>query len=406
MSLTRPALKVVRPSFEAVALWIAVGLVVWVVAFGTIDGLGRNYDFRAFYCAGQLVREAPAKLYDLQAQDALQNAVVWPHGALPFYHPAYEALLFAPLTWLSYRMAYFVFFGLNVLLLGGCYLVAPRGGPVDRWRAAFVLLYAPVLMCLLFGQDSILFLLLLCVAWQLLAAERDSAAGVVVALALFKLAVVPIIAVLLCARRGWRFAAGFFGTAAGVAALCCWITGIRGSAAFVQLLARASLLGDDSVRAQNSVAAFPTLMPTVRGAVFLVAGHLLSSRMLAVVEGTLSVALLIAGVVLVRRARTLSVAFSAAVLCGVLLSPHFYGYDLAVLIVPLLLLRNRTHVAMAWICFVGTLLLLNPRTIHYGACGVILPAALLFECVRVRERGQVREPEVAAAYNGGAADVL
>lgn len=372
---------IARPSLEAVALWGGLALVLWLIGYATLPGLGRNYDFRAFYCAGQLVQEAPAKLYDLQTQYEAQNAIADPHGALPFYHPAYEALLFAPLSLLSYRGAYFVFLGLNLLALGACYLIAPSDGALKPWRAGFLFLFGPVLLCLVFGQDSILFLFLLCVVWQILRAGRDVAAGVVLALALFKLSVVPVIAVLLCLRRGWRFTTGFFSMAVILALACVGITGVTGSVEFIHLLARATLVRDGSVGAQNSLASFPALMPTVHGLLYVTLGHLLTPRVFVVTYGAVSAALLVVGMIVARRATEVSVAFCTAILCGVLLSPHLYGYDFTVLLLPMLLLKNRCHVVVAWGCFAAAPILMNPSAVRIVAWAVLLPAVLLIECV-------------------------
>ena len=367
---------IARPSVEAVALWGGLALVLWLVAYATLPNLGRHYDFRTFYAAGELVRQAPSQLYDLRAQDALQNAVANPHQALPFYHPAYEALLFVPLSLLSYRGAYFVFLGLNLLALGACYLIAPLDGVLERWRAGVVFLFAPVLISLLFGQDSILFLLLLCVVWRLLRSDRDAAAGVVLALALFKLGVVPIIAILLCTRRGRRFTAGFCTTAVALSIICLWITGVSGAVEFVRLLMR-----DGSAVALNVPAAFPALMPTLHGLFYVTLGHLLSLKAFLFMYCALWAGLLAVGMMVVRRATELSVAFCTAIVCGVLLSPHLFGYDFAALLLPMMLLKNRVHAAVACGCFAAALLLMSPLAVRFAEWAVVLPVAMLMECV-------------------------
>ena len=373
--IARPS-GIAWPSVEAIALWGALALVLWVVAYAMLPNLGRNYDFRTFYAAGGLVRQAPSQLYDLRAQDALQNAIANPHQPLPFYHPAYEALLFVPFSLLSYRGAYFVFQGLNLLALGACYMIAPLDGALERWRAGVVFLFAPVLISLLFGQDSILFLLLLCVVWRLLLSDRDTAAGVVLALALFKLAVIPIVAVLLCVRRGRRFTVGFCTTAVALSLVCVRITGVSGSVEYVRLLAR-----DGIAVAQNVPAAFPGLMPTLHGLLYVTLGHLLTLRMFTFMYCVLSIGLLALGMIVVRRTIELSVAFCTAIVCGVLLSPHLFGYDFAALVLPLMLLKNRVHVAVACGCFAAALLLMSPLAVRFAEWAVVLPVVMLVQCV-------------------------
>ena len=370
MDSRKRSYAITRPSLEAVALWIAVALVIWLIGYATISGLGRNYDFRTFYCAGRLVRQSPSKLYDIRAQDAMQDLVLSPHGALPFYHPAYEALLFVPLSFLTYSSAYFAFLGLNLVALAVCYLIAPLGAAVEGGRAMLLLVFGPILMCLLFGQDSILFLLLICMAWQLLRLNEDPAAGAVLALAMFKLSIVPVIAVVLCVRRGWRFAAGFLTTALVLALLCLKITGVSEGVAFVRLLSGVALVRD----------AFPEFMPTLHGLLYVIVGRWLTPWVFSLSYVAISSGLLVAVSVLVKRVTDLSVVYSAAILCGVIVSPHLYGYDFTVLLLPILLLSNRGHVIITWCSFAAGMLLITAWPVRFTAWGVALPAALLLEC--------------------------
>src|ERR1035441_4763359 len=64
-------------------------------------------DFSSFYCAAQIVRQGLGRdLYDLKTQVEFQLKVASVHA---FYnHPPYEALLFVPLTYFSYRTAYII----------------------------------------------------------------------------------------------------------------------------------------------------------------------------------------------------------------------------------------------------------------------------------------------------------
>ena len=83
---------------------------------------------------------------------------MWP---VPFYHPAYEAILYAVFNLLPYKAAYFTYVGCNLLLLGACYLLAPPiSDPFLKKvpAAAFFFLAFPALICVAEGQDSIVFL--------------------------------------------------------------------------------------------------------------------------------------------------------------------------------------------------------------------------------------------------------
>src|SRR5579864_8614231 len=110
----------------AIILWLVFSFVTLTIGIQALPRAGRLYDFRAFYGAGWLVLHHPTQLFNLSVQDAVQNAVVCPMvRGVPFYHPVYEALLYAPFTLLSYRSAYIAFVIFSLLLLALCYQLAP-----------------------------------------------------------------------------------------------------------------------------------------------------------------------------------------------------------------------------------------------------------------------------------------
>src|SRR5215469_5264155 len=157
----------------AIIAWLLFAFITLTVGIQALPRAGRLYDFRAFYGAGWLLLHHPTQLFDLSVQTAIQNAVVCPMWrGVPFYHPAYEALLYAPLTLLSYHSAYIVYSVINVLLLALCYVVAPASADPRISKAVRPLLFFvcfPAFMAIAEGQDSIVFLLLICFLWRALA---------------------------------------------------------------------------------------------------------------------------------------------------------------------------------------------------------------------------------------------
>src|SRR6476646_570398 len=89
-------------------------------------------DFTIFYTAGKcLVQGRGRQLYDPETQFAIQrefaSEVKQRENALPFNHPPFEALLFAPLARLPYVAAYLVWAVVNIaLVLGFWNLLRPR----------------------------------------------------------------------------------------------------------------------------------------------------------------------------------------------------------------------------------------------------------------------------------------
>src|ERR1700760_3672148 len=101
----RDGVTVSRPasfSLGAIALWLALASAVYLIAIIGRTGTAVSADFRSFYAAGQILRSRPAQLYNLNAQLAAQRASVSPSPhPLPFYHPSFEALLYAPFSLLT-----------------------------------------------------------------------------------------------------------------------------------------------------------------------------------------------------------------------------------------------------------------------------------------------------------------
>ncbi len=189
-----------------------------VLGWRTPQISSRAFDFRQFYAAGYMVRTQTAALYDLQRQKQVQDTLVSSLPLpLPYVHPSYEALFFAPLSLLNYRAAYLVFICINVLLLGTTFFIArpwfshvpglqPRPG-------LMFFLFVPVIIAVWQGQDSLLFLLLCCSAWAQLQRGRDALAACLLALCLFRFQLVIPLAVLIAVRQRPRFSAAFGVTA-------------------------------------------------------------------------------------------------------------------------------------------------------------------------------------------------
>ncbi len=163
-----------------------------------------------------MVRSGYAQqLYDFDAQLHFQRLLVGPGDVpLPFNRPAFEALLFVPFSFLSYRAAYFTLVLVNVVLLAICFRLLR--GRLDNLAAVHPALpvavfagFLPLAAALMQGQDSILLLTLLTMAMVLLERGRDFGAGLLVGLGLFKLQIVLPLVVLFLVWRRWRFSAGF-----------------------------------------------------------------------------------------------------------------------------------------------------------------------------------------------------
>jgi glycosyl transferase family 87 len=203
---------------------------LWYLHDQILHGYG---DFSALYRAGEIVRSGQAAhLYDPALQWNLPHQFWRGPLPLPFIHPPFEALIFWPLSSLTYRNAFFVWDAvcLSMLLGTGITLrscIAEFRG-VALWKFMVCgLAFFPVFMCLLEGQDSILQLLCCTLALRAMKRESDALAGCWLALASFKFQfTVPIIALFFLWRRR-RLVLGFLPLILVLVLVSLEISGLR-----------------------------------------------------------------------------------------------------------------------------------------------------------------------------------
>lgn len=299
-------------------------------------------DFSIFYIGSKIVVSGQSShLYDLSMQARYQTAA-YRSQPLPFDHPAYELLLFLPLTVFSFTGAFWSWTAINIVmaLLAALLLSAhlpnfPR--PAALWTFAAAMASFPLIWALCQGQDSILLLLLFVLVFLNLKAGKDPIAGFVLALGLFKFTlVIPFLIPFLLKRR-WRFLAGFLAGAALAVGISVWITGINGSRQYIQLL---SLLSAHP--AVGYINLF--LMPNVRGFLLtLLAGHGVTLREFNIFSAAVSVLLLIVPLLTFcgeENSERFELWFGLNLTIALLVSPHLYWHDLTLLLLPTFLAAN------------------------------------------------------------------
>jgi len=118
--------RVAKPSSIRAQVLNAVILLPWFIG-GILSFLpmirGGGVDFRNMYTAGYMVRSGHGhEIYDSSAQKRFQNErVSYADIPLPFIRPAYQAILFAPFSYLSFRWAYCAFYVFNLGVLTLCF---------------------------------------------------------------------------------------------------------------------------------------------------------------------------------------------------------------------------------------------------------------------------------------------
>jgi Glycosyltransferase family 87 len=308
--------------------------------------LGGRADFRRLYTSGYMVRAGYAnQLYDTGVRYYLENKLVSPGDlALPFDHPAYEALLYAPFSFLNYRAAYLTFLVFNVGLLGTIFWVLRPWTinlrDVYAWLpVALFLAFLPICAVLIQGQDSILLLLLLAAAYICLDRGREFPAGLLIGIGLFKFQLVLPIALLFLLWRRWRFVSGFAlaGTVLGLISI--WLVGLSQTIVYVQSLQSISI-HLMSAADQFRFGLSPAAMPNLRGLLFGLSGGHLSNLWLQILTIVCSC------VVLAWAARTIGAKqgtdlLLVAITVSGLVSYHLLIHDMSVLLLPVLVTMDR-----------------------------------------------------------------
>jgi hypothetical protein len=324
-----------------------IGIHLWTWVFTLPIFLHGRADFRQLYTAGYLVRSGRAhQLYDYNTQLYFQNELV-SHGdiALPFIRPAYQALLFAPLSLLPYRIAYLAFLAVNLALVWVSFrLLRPRMNRlahVYRWLpAAMFLGFLPVAAALIQGQDSILLLTLLASALVSLDRDRELTAGILVGLGLFKFQLVIPIALLFLAWRRGRFFAGFALSSLIVGTASVWLVGVSQTGVYVRSLVAmgsGSAPRADQLRYPISM----NVMPNLHGLIFGLARARLSASWIA--AATVIVSGVVGLLVAARPPKNKSGADSLmlAITASTVVSYYLFIHDLSVLLIPIVVTLDR-----------------------------------------------------------------
>lgn len=303
----------------------------------------RYPDFTAFYAAGTIVRTGMGhELYSPTLQTQVERGTIGRASTLPplpFLRPAWEALAFSPLTYLSYVGAFTLWNTVSIALLWLWARALRKHFPNLRESSWFFWMLAlagffPVFLNLPMGQDSIPFLLLVTLAFLSLNKNAVFNAGLCLGLASFKPQVLlPLLLILMFRPQRGRLFGGFVLT---TIALTLVSAGVSGWSVFVHypryLLDVNRSLGNGTIT--------PTDMPNLRGLLALLGTYRTSPIIVAGISAAL---IIIAGRMWLLRAKELSgldVAFSVSVIVALLVGYHTHIYDLALLILPIALRFN------------------------------------------------------------------
>jgi len=274
-------------------------------------------------------------IYDYQAEMLAQSSLVSPNpNALPFMFPPYAALPFVPLALGSYLTGYFLFLALNLCFCGVALAVMrPYTASLDaHWRPLAPLLFLsfmPLGIALMFGQVSILLLLLYCACFAALQGGRQFLAGIILSVALIKFQIALPVTLLFLIWRQWRFLKGFLLGALVLALISVRLTGVKVLESYGHSLFFMSHQASNAA-GEARYAMFSAQMPNLYG--FF---HTVSRG----APWGLALTFLFSLLVLVWAAMQ-KPSLPLALLAGILVSYHLYLYDLTLLLLPISLAFN------------------------------------------------------------------
>jgi len=329
-------LRLVTVFFAGVVL--LEGVITWQIREQIRDG---QPDFTIFYTAGSILRQhAASDLYNLELQQAVQARFA-PRlnrsQALPYNHPPFESILFAPLTYLSYPNAYLAWAVANLMLLSWIvialrkHLAPMQGIPLAFWLL-LALSFFPIFVALVQGQDSLLLLLLVALGYLALRAGRPLMAGFCLGLGLFRFhLVLPVILVLVLHRKA-KVLAGFAAAALLAVFISVWLIGIHQTLAY-------PLWAWHLERAMGTNTPLIAAMPNLRGVLQIAlrseTGKL--SGVIAAAGGTLLLLWAAWRCNFNGSQRAFDLSFSLTLVTVVVTSYHVLPHDLSLLFLAILL---------------------------------------------------------------------
>jgi hypothetical protein len=321
------------------------------VILGFPGGLDGRADFRMFFAGGSLVRTGRGEqLYNYEKMANVEAELAGKAGVnFPFAHPAYEVLPFTALSWLSYRKAYCLFFGINVALLffSISLLIPATGWLKEIWTWLPVMTVAgflPVGICILLGQDSILLFAFVTIAYVMMKTAREFAAGIVLGLGMFRFPIILPLVIFFCVARRWKLLAGYATTCVIVVLLSVIIAGPGSVLAYPHLL-----LHRAGTPESVEFGIQPNSMPNLRGLIEFILGKRVSSH-------STQIMIIASSVTLMAWAAIKRLPFELWLIVALLVSYHELIHDSVLLLLPLLTLRSKTPKKL----LVWSLLLASP----------------------------------------------
>ena len=314
-----------------------------------VDSLGGDFlqDWVGGYIAGSAEQSDRERLYDLEYVKSIQHdaqivGFEWPEKKyFPMVYPPFFYQAMQPATLLSYPVAcklWGLFCGVAISL--SAYLFyrfhEPSRGQIGIAVLA-ALFFFPLIIALTMGQKSTLLLLVLGGTFLLLHHKKPLPAGLVFGLIAVKPHLGIVIGLTMLLKRQWSFAVGALLTVGTLVGISWW----HNPRVWSDYFGVVSSMNDYVESGGYQLAQSHSLW----GASQLLFAGVVSSLWVKVIAGLVAIVVLfllwrvMSGAVDLSS-RRFACQFSAMTLVTVMLSPHFYTYDLTILLLPCLLLAS------------------------------------------------------------------
>ena len=338
-SSREPALRSAAKTFIICAFMAALVAFAGTRSAAFLEGT----DFPDFYCAARMLAAGHGhQLYDADLQRQYQARYAKRVGTL-YIHPPFEAVADLAVAWLPLRYAYLLWSLLNLtFLVVGVRRLRKEILPWD-WRLLLVasLTFVPTLLCFLQGQDSLLLLLLVVLAFVALRRGHGFAAGCWLGLGLFKFQFALPLALVLVVTQSRNVRTGLVkGFSVAAVALAGVSAAISGWSVF--LIYPKFLL---HLKTQPFAGVVPQAMANFRGLIHLFFRSNQSSG------AVISLSILCASALIMtlsgwkkvapNNKDEFDLAFANTVLFALLVSYHLNPHDLSLLLLPIALLFRR-----------------------------------------------------------------
>lgn len=344
MSLTQPPTR----NQVRIALGLTALLLLGIVLSNTVLNDPLGFDFSPMYAAGTILRKGDAsKLYDLGEQAQVERSF-GRKKILIYDHPPFEAILFEPLTNLSYTTAYVLWGLINVFLWLIFVRVLRPFAPVPRNDLHYFMLcflFFPLWSALMQGQMSVLLMVVFSLAFVHLERHQDYRAGVFLGLGLFKFPLVIPFALICFLRSKWKMMVSFATTAFLLAALSFLAVGPIAVISYTKMLASAA--GKSGALAYATFK--PWDMPSMTGFLMTFLVPRVSPRSIEAVAAILGGSLLLVTAWVWRRHDKLAdggssgLMFATALTVSLVTAPHLNLHDLSLMLLAVFLVLGSSQ---------------------------------------------------------------